>query len=180
MDDASIASDAREEGLFLTAVATQRETHRAAADPHKKKLILVLACSGMPPAQYEERISGPMRPGVYLYKWLLRGAGLAVGMPDTLLVEKNIVRLIYNDAHTGQIIKAKPLGDSKKSKRKFIREVLGRFLDPPADPYGQGQGQGQGKRAQGTLAHQVVAVVKKPYWRSGAGSETEVHSESHN
>ena len=85
----------------------------------------------MPPSQYSDQTTGPMKPGCYFYKWLLRGPGLAVSIPDTLIVEKNIVRLIYNDMSTGQIIKARPLNDSKKNKRRFIRDVLHRFLDPP-------------------------------------------------
>lgn len=169
MEEGSV--DSAEEGLFLTAVATQKETHKTVAlDPNKKKLINVLNLSDIPPSQYEEHISGPMKPGCHFYKWLLRGAGLAVSIPDTLIVERNIVRLVYNDPQTGQIIKARPLGESKKSKKKFIRDVLARFLDAeprrdlarPAPP-----------RQGGALARQVVAVVKKPFWRSAVGNEVE-------
>ena len=170
MDDATVATT--EEGLFLTAVATQRETHKTVAlDPNKKKLINVLNLSDIPPRQYEEHISGPLKPGLYFYKWLLRGAGLTVSIPDTLIVEKNIVRLVYNDAASGQVIKARPLSDSKKNKKKFIRDVLHRFLDP-LDKRDDGAVH-PGKNNK-ILARQVVGVIKKPYWRCAVGNEVEV------
>lgn len=170
MDDVTVAT--AEEGLFLTAVATQRETHKTVAlDPNKKKLINVLNMSDLPPRQYEEHVSGPMKPGLYFYKWLLRGAGLAVSIPDTLIVEKNIVRLVYNDPSTGQVIKARPQSDSKKNKKKFIRDVLHRFLDPPDR---RDEGASHAARNNTVLARQVVGVIKKPYWRSSVGNEVEV------
>lgn len=130
---------------------------------------LQLNLADFPPQQYDEAISGPMRPGCYFYKWLLRGPSLSVRIPDTLIVEKNIVRLIYNDPSTGNVIKAKPLGDSRKSKQKFMLDVIRRFLDAPAVAEGVPSGHGTPKR----LSRRVVALLKKPFWRGSVSNETE-------
>lgn len=116
----------------------------------------------MSASSYEESISGPLKPGCHFYKWLLRGGPLHINIPDTLIVEKNIVRYIYNDAN-GLIVKSKPISDSAADRKSFILNVLQRFLlhqssHPPST----------------AMSRQVVGIIKRPHWKSGVSNDTEV------
>ncbi len=105
-----------------------------------------------------------MKPGLHFYKWLLRGSALHVPIPDTLIVEKNIVRFIFTDPITGQIMKLKPSSDSQDDKRIFFHTVMNRLMDQPQYLPQQ----------PNAISRRVVAVLKKPFWRNTVSNETEI------
>jgi len=54
----------------------------------------MLKLSERPQQFYSDRDYGPVKPGYQFYRWLFQGGALRIPIADTILVERDVVRVL--------------------------------------------------------------------------------------
>lgn len=130
------------------------------------KLLNKVAYSERPASEYDIEKVGPLQPGYYVHKWLIRGLQqtegqkdnqypLNVPIPETIVNNKNNeLSILYYDS-ISKTLRCKPTPiDSRRDKESFVMDMVEKCVLYP----------GVSDASIDNIANELVAVRKTPTW----------------
>ena len=117
--------------------------------------------------EYVDSLMGPMKPGLFWYKWLCKGPTLSLPIAEVLLSDDNYVRYIHNDDQ-GNVSLLKAVHDDIDMKGEMITKFMTTCVEK------------SGRLDDGLVEHddsllqRVVAVRKTPTWKQFVSNRVEV------
>lgn len=108
-----------------------------------------------PQSVYTDHNYGPVKPGFDFYKWLFVGAPLRLPIAETVLIEKDLVRVLRsNESSDGTITREIVKFSEQTDRDEFVHRCLQNFVID-SKPMGQFP-------QSASLRDRYVAVLKKP------------------
>ena len=135
------------------------------------KQISTLAMMGTPCSYYNENTVGPMKPGLYFYKWLANGPSLKLPIAETIFCTSTHAKMLYTDSNG--IVKMKKVDITDFDERgELLNEFLSICVKKSAKVIGRPLTMVEKKLDP--LLNRVVAVKKAANWKSSVTNRVEV------
>ena len=135
------------------------------------KQISTLAMMDTPCSYYNENGVGPMKPGLYIHKWLANGPSLKLPIAETVVCDSTHAKLLYTDSNG--VVKTKKVDITDPDERgELLNEFLSICVKKSAKVIGRPLTMMEKKLDP--LLNRVVAVKKTANWKSSVTNRVEV------
>lgn len=94
---------------------------------YKVQHLQQLQLADRPLGHYKDETLGPVRPGFGFYKWLFLGAPLQVPLAETVLIEKDVVRVLRTGPD-GFLLRETVCYQRQQDRDDFVSGCIDRFV----------------------------------------------------